>query len=122
MFVLVREGAIGSGTLPVREANRDVEFGGESPSKEASCEPPPGSPALERGVSGRMRPPSNGGATPDQGTPTTAHPVEALHAGGEYGALHEEKEEEKEMIYAASNEEEFDEPDVILAANPPMDL
>ena len=119
--MLVREGAIGSRTLPVREASRDVELGKETPNEEVGCEPPPENPALERGESGWMRPPNNGGTTPDQGTPAPVHPVKALPAGEEHGALQEEKEEEKEMIRnTASDEEELDEPDVTLAATPPI--
>ena len=96
-------------------------MGGETPNEEVSCEPPPGNPALERGESGWMRPPNNGGTTPDRGTPTPVHPVKGQPAGEEHGALQEEKEEEKGMIHnTASDEEELDEPDVTLAATPPI--
>ena len=119
LFVLAREGARGNGTRPVKEATEE-DSGRVSPSGVASSEPPPGGPALGRDVSGRRRLPSNSGATPDQGPPGTGHPVEALQAGGDHGTPHEEEEEEKELMYAASNEEEFDEPDVIPAVNPPI--
>ena len=85
LFVLVREGAIGSRTLPVREASRDVELGKETPNEDVGCEPPPENPALERGESGLMRPPNTCETTPDWRTQTPVHPVKGQHAGEELG-------------------------------------
>ena len=85
--MLVREGAIGSRTLPLREASRDVELGKEIPNEEDGCDLPLENPALERGESGWMRPPNNGGTAPDQGTPIPAHPVKGHPAGEEHWAL-----------------------------------
>ena len=72
-------------------------------------------PALGREVPGRGRLPSISGATPDQGPPGTGHPVEALQAGEDHGT----PQEEEEVMYSASNEEEFNEPDGCPDEDPP---
>ena len=50
--------------------------------------------------------------------PGTGWPVEALNVGRDHGTPYEEEEEE--AMYSASNEEEFDDPDAVPAAIPPI--
>ena len=89
--MLGKEGAIGSRTLPLEEASRDVESGKEIPNEEDGYNLPVEKPALGREDSGWRRP------------PTPVHLEEGHPARGELRALQEDKEDEQGMTHNTVN-------------------